>query len=446
MPAKRRVPRVAPADDDAFLLDIQREAFDFFIREANPANGLIRDKTQPGVPASIASVGFGLSCYPIGVERGYLTRAAAAERTLTTLRFFRNSEQSEEPDATGWRGFYYHFLDMTTGCRAWQCELSTIDTSILIMGALTAAAYFDGDASAEAEIRAAADLLYRRMDWNWARNAGVTVSHGWKPETGFLFHRWQGYCEALILYALGLGSPTHPLPESSYGGWIAGYRWRKVYGHEYLYAGPLFIHQLSHGWIDFRKLQDDFMREHDSDYFENSRRATLVQQAYAIRNRKNFTGYGEDCWGITASDGPGAKVRTIGGRKRRFYDYIARGVPYGPDDGSVSPWAALTSLPFAPDLAIAAARHFHKLKLRSGNPYGFKATFNATYPHAAGNAGWISPSHFGINEGPLVLMIENHLSELPWMLTRRCEYIAAGLRRAGFRGGWLGQRPPAASP
>ena len=189
----------------------------------------------------------------------------------------------------------------------------------------------------EREISKLADALYRRVDWQWAQNGGLTVAHGWKPERGFLKSRWEGYSEAILLYVLGLGSPTHALPERSYKAWTRTYRWKKLYGHEFLYAGPLFIHQLSHVWIDFRGIRDDYMRERGIDYFENSRRATFAQQQYAIRNPKRFKGYGEYCWGITASDGPGPATRRIDGVERRFYDYKARSIPYGPDDGTDRP-------------------------------------------------------------------------------------------------------------
>ena len=257
---------------DEQLKTLQRHTFKYFWNETNPRNGLIADNTAIETPASIAGVGFALATYPIAVDRSYVTRARAVARTLATLRFFWNAPHGPTPDATGHRGFFYHFLDVETGRRAWRCELSTIDTTILIAGALTAAAYFDRATDAEREVRQLADDLYRRVDWRWAQNGGATVSHGWKPESGFKRYRWEGYNEALILYVLGLGSPTHPLPEESYQAWTSTYRWKKLYGHEYLYGGPLFMHQLSHAWIDFRAVQDAFMRRHASDYFENSRR------------------------------------------------------------------------------------------------------------------------------------------------------------------------------
>ncbi len=418
---------------------LQRQTFGYFLHEANPLNGLVVDKTKTGAPASIAAVGLALSSYPVGVERGFITRAQAIQRTLATLRFFHKSVQSTDPDATGYKGFYYHFLDMASGKRVWKCELSTIDTAFLLAGMLTAAAYFVNGTSDEREIRALADELYLRTDWNWVQNGGVTVSLGWKPESGFLPYRWQGYDEALFLYLLGLGSPTHPLPKESYPQWTSTYEWRNVNGHEFLYSGPLFTHQISHIWIDFRGIQDDYMRGKNIDYFENSRRATYVQQQYAIENPAKFEAYGENCWGITASDGPGPANCTIKGRKRQFYGYDARGVPDGPDDGSIAPWAVVASLPFAPEIVLPALQYFETLKLREKNPYGFKATFNATFADGSDPLeSWVSPFHFGLNQGPIVLMIENYRSGLIWRLMRQCPYVVAGLRRADFSGGWLG--------
>ena len=422
-----------------FLDALQRETFDYFVHEANPLNGLIADKTQAGSPASIAAVGFALSSYPVGVERGFMRRADAITRTLATLRFFSASVQSADVDATGYKGFYYHFLDMVSGRRVWKCELSTIDSAILIAGMLTAASYFSGKNEDEREIRKLADALYLRADWNWAQNGGVTVTHGWKPERGFLRYRLQGYCEAMILYLLGLGSPTHPLPVESWAQWTSTYDWRKIYDHELLHAGPLFIHQFSHIWIDLRGIQDDYMRGKGIDYFENSRRATHVQRRYAITNPARNEGYGENCWGITASDGPGPATHMIRGKRRRFFGYKARGVPEGLDDGSIAPWAVAASLPFAPEIVQPALMHFDTLRLRANNPYGFKATFNATIADRASQSQpWISAFHFGINQGPILLMIENYRTGLIWSLMRQYPALVAGLRRAGFSGGWLG--------
>lgn len=434
-----------PAESAPQLQDLQKKAFAYFHHETNPLNGLVVDKTAQNWPASIAATGLALSCYPVAIERGLMGKDAAIKRTLTTLRFFRDSPQGTEPDATGYRGFYYHFLDVRSGRRAWQCELSTVDSAFLLAGMLTAAAYFSDDTPEQREIRELAEGLYRRADWQWAQAADGTIGHGWHPESGFIPHRWQGYDEGLLLYTLALGSPTHPLPPSAYDAWASTYEWKRCYDIDYLYAGPLFTHQLSHIWIDFRDIQDKFMRGMGIDYFENSRRATLIQQRYAIDNPLGFKGYGAECWGITASDGPGPATLKIDGIGRRFYDYEGRGAPYGIDDGTLAPWAALASLPFAPEIVLPTVHHFiHALKLHDHHPYGFKASINQTYVDVDSVNkpsqvldGWVSPYFFGLNLGPIVLMIENHRSGMLWELMHGCRWIADGLRRAGFEGGWL---------
>src|SRR5271154_627548 len=196
---------------------LRRETFNYFRHEVNLQNGLVADKTQPGAPSSIAAVGMGLSAYVVAAERGLLPRAEAVERTLAVLRFLRSSPQGPEPDATGYQGFYYHFLDMQTGRRAEQCELSTVETAILMAGVLTAARYCTGNSQEESEVRELAEFLYRRVDWKWALNGGTTLTHGWKPESGFLPYRWDaGYSEAIMLYAMALGSPTFPIDPQGY--------------------------------------------------------------------------------------------------------------------------------------------------------------------------------------------------------------------------------------
>lgn len=427
-----------PASGEAMLDKLQQDAFGYFLHETNRANGLVADKAKPDAPASIAAVGFALAAYPVGVERSWMTRTEAVERSLAALRFFWTSPQGTAPDATGYNGFYYHFLDMKSGRRAGGCELSTIDTAFLLAGMLTAAIYFDQDCSDEREIRKLADALYRRANWQWARNGGATITHGWKPESGFLKYRWEGYDEALLAYVLGLGSPTHPLPLESYSAWTSTYEWKEIYGYEFLYGSSLFVHQFSHLWIDFRGIQDVFMRGKGIDYFENSRRATLVQQQYAVRNSLEFEGYGQHFWGLTASDGPGWTVRKVHGIERPFFDYAARGVPYGPDDGTIAPWAVVASLPFAPEMVVPTILHIKAAYPQTMGKYCFKCSFNLTFPHESqGKLGWTSRYHYGINLGPVVLMSENFRSGLLWRLTQRCPYIVMGLRRAGFVNGWL---------
>ena len=372
-----------------------------------------------------------------------MTRDAAIKIVLTTLRFFWRSPQSKEPDATGYKGFYYHFLDMKTGRRARNCELSTIDTTFFLAGALCCGEYFNVDNPEELEIRTLARQLYARANWLWVLASDDTIAMGWTPEDDFLPYQYDGYDEALLLYILGLGSPTFPLPTSSYINWTKSFQWRTCYGHQYLHSPSLFAHQFSHLWIDFRGIQDAYMRNKGIDYFENSRRATMIQQRYAIHNPGGYTGYGEFCWGITASDGPGPCVIDTDGKQREFFDYIARGVPDGPDDGTIAPWVAVASLPFAPEIVLPTIDHFvHLIGLKAGNPYGFKSTFNPTFSGTTGqptntNYGWMSQFHFAINEGPVLLMIENYRTEQIWTMMRRNRPIIRGLQRAGFVGGWL---------
>ena len=422
--------------DESLLDRFQRAAFEYFLQQTNVENGLVADRSRPGAPASIAVAGFALSCYPVGVERGWMNRTEAAARTLALLRFFSNSEQSESPDATGYKGFYYHFLDLKSGKRVWQSELSLVDSTFLLAGILTASCYFDQSHRNETEIRNLADALYRRMDWKWAQNGKSSVSEGWKPESGFLHYGWEGYDEAAILYVLGLASPAHPLSDDSFHTWTSTYQWENIYGHNFLYSGPLFTHEYSHAWIDFRGIQDRFMRHRSCDYFENTRRAICVQQEYARRNPYEFTGYSENFWGLTASDGPGNKIVRVNGRDRRFFGYAARGVPFGPDDGTISPSLAFTSLPFAPEISLAAIRHFCDRYPCITNGYKIPGAFNPTLTDA-NPEGWISDGYLGLDQGMIVLMIENFRSELIWKLMQKCSYIRKGLRSAGFKHGWL---------
>ena len=424
----------APGETATERLDrIARMTFGYFDREMNPLNGLVPDSTKQHAPATVGGSGHALACYAVAVARAYCTREHAIARTLATLRFFWQSEQSEARNATGYRGFYYHFLDMQDGRRAGRCELSTIDSAILFAGILVAVAFFRGDTDDEREIRALGEALYRRADWTWAQNGRDAVCMGWRPERGFLPTSWTGYSEALFLYVLALGSPTHAVTPPSYEAWTSTYKWKRHYGYEYLFGGPLFMHQLSHVWIDFRGIQDAYMRAKNSDYFENSRRATYVQQLYAIRNTRGLVGYGEHAWGITASDGPGPAQRTMNGRVRQFWAYRARGVPYGPDDGTLSPWAVVASLPFAPEIVQPALTELERVHPNITGDLGYKCSYNETF---AGS--WMSQGYYAIDQGPVVLMIENFRSAFIWNLMRECPYIVNGLRAAGFDGGWLG--------
>ena len=418
------------------LDQLQRAAFGYFLQTVNPANGLIADTSRDNSPCSIAVVGFALSVYPVAVERGWMARADAVERSLTVLRFFHDSDQSGSSEATGYKGFYYHFLDMHTGARVWRSELSTIDSALLVAGALTAGRYFTANTPEETEMRELVEALYLRVDWRWSQGGAATIRQGWKPESGFLHYGWDGYNESIVLYVLAMGSPTHSLEDDCYEAWTATYQWEHLYGYDVLYAGPLFVHQFSHAWIDFRGIQDRFMREKRSDYFENSRRATEVQREYARRNPHGFAGYDENCWGLTACDGPSHQLPQLANDRRRLFGYAARGVPYGPDDGTLGGWAALASLPFAPEAALCAAGAMLRRYPEMLPAQQYTSSVNPTLA-SAGRGAWVSDGHFGLDQGIVVMMIENHRTQLIWRLMRDCPYIGAGLRRAGFRGGWL---------
>jgi hypothetical protein len=439
-------------DETELLDDIQQRTFRFFQETPNPANGLIPDRWPTPSFSSIAAVGFGLTAYTIGVERGWITRASARERVLATLRFLWQAPQSDRPaQVSGYRGFFYHFLDMQTGHRYQQVELSTIDTGLLLMGVLAAQQYFDAGDVVESDIRALADSLYRRVEWDWAAVRSPELSMGWHPETGFLAHDYDGYNEAMFLYLLALGSPTHPIPDAAWEEFTTTYEWREYYGQPHINFAPLFGHQYSHVWIDFRGIRDAYMRARGIDYFENSRRATIAQRAYAIDNPSAWKGYGANVWGLTASDGPGNVSATIDGRERQFHGYQARGAAANSviDDGTIAPTAVGGSVPFAPEITIPALR-----AMRDGTggnlygQYGFKDAFNltldrpglATRGTTVPGVGWFDVDYLGIDQGPILLMIENYRSGLIWRLMRANPHVVRGLCRAGFTGGWLAGR------
>ena len=400
------------------LTGMAESAFRYFETESNAATGLVRDSTGPASHASIAGSGMALGSIIVAAERGFLTREEAAERSLRALRFLSATHSVN--------GFFYHFLEYETGERAGKCEISTIDSALLFAGALAAAEYFVGESQAENEIRSLCLELYFRADWMWMSPRAPVIAHGWTPEKGFLRYDWRGYNEALLLYILALGSPTYAVSTDAYDAWLVSYKWKSIYGKELLYAGPLFIHQMSHAWIDFRGIQDAFMRDRDSDYFENSRRATYVQREYARRNPKRFSGYGENCWGVSASTGPG---------EGKFHGYRARGVPFGPDDGTITPLATAASLPFAPEIVIPALEHMWRSA--GGEHSAGRASFNASYSSVSGVHEWRASHTYAIDQGPVALMIENQRTGLIWNLLKRSPYIRRGLERAGFSGGWL---------
>lgn len=399
----------------ALLDSLQRTAFNYFWTEANPSNGLIRDRSASWSPCSIAATGFGLSAICVGVDHGWVSRATAASRVLTTLQTFWTKPQGSGASGTiGYKGLYYHFLDMTTATRTWSCELSTIDTALLFAGILDAKQYFNGSDATEIQIRALADSIYYRADWNFMRPFTQGILMGWKPESGFVgYGQWIGYNEAMILYILALGSPTHGVPTGSWTAWTSGYNWGTQYGQTYVIFPPLFGHQYSHCWVDFRYIQDAYMRGKGITYHENSRRATLAQQAYCIANPGGWVGYGATMWGLTAGDGPTG--------------YNARGAPPAQnDDGTLGPTAPGGSIAFAPEICIPTLHNMYDTyKSNIWGRYGFTDAFNPT-------VGWWDTDYLGIDEGPIILMIENHLNQRVWNRMMANADIQTGLTRAGF--------------
>jgi hypothetical protein len=430
--------------DNERLIRILKDVFNYFRHFTDPVSGLVADNGRPGAPASIAVVGLAITCHLIAVRRELISRREAAQYVLRALRFLNNAQDGEET-STGYKGFFFHFMDVRTGARAMDSEVSTIDSGLFFIGALTALIFFDDPLDPmETEIRTVARAIYERADWPWATNGEHTLAHGWRPECGFLPNRWaEGYSEAMFLYVLALGSPTFPIREEGYRQFTDSFRLRTLYDLETIFAGPLFIHQLSHCWIDFRDIDDDFTRRIGFNYFENSRRATLQQRRYAIENPRGFKAYGENFWGISACGGPGPADVVVDGRKIHFFDYIARGVGQGPDDGTISPWATVASLPFAPNEVSEFVKARYPDDGSGILPADcFEPCFNPSFPTRDGHV-WRSPYILGLNEGPMMIMIENYLSEMIWDLTKKSEPIRNGLRRAGFSGGWLGGEPAA---
>lgn len=441
----------------AFLDTLQRRTFDWFWETTDARTGLVPDRWPTQSFSSIAAIGFGLTAYVVGVEHGWVTREAARDRALTTLRFLWSTPQGDASSGVaGYHGFYYHFLDMQSGLRFRNVELSTIDTALLLGGVLLCRDYFDGTDAREVGIRAFADSLYRRVDWAWAQDGEASISMGWRPDPapdenahGFITSRWIGYNEGMIIYALALGSPTHPIDASGWPAWTSGYRWDQFYGQDFVQFAPLFAHQYSHVWIDFRGIQDDYMRSRGLDYFENSGRATRSQRSYATANPNGWAGYSSKVWGLTASDGPIDTTMIVGGRARTFHTYWARGAGATeiPDDGTLAPTAPGGSIAFAPEIAIPALRSMRaQYGDRLFGRYGFVDAFNPTLRdsalhvpqgHIVPGVGWFDTDYLGIDQGPIVAMIENYRTELIWRLMRRDPYVVRGLCRAGFTGGWL---------
>jgi len=427
---------------DVFLDSLSKKTFYFFWDLANPGNGNIPDRWPSSSFSSIASTGFGLATYLIGVERGYITREQAAKRVLITLKFFKNSPKGDATTGvTGNHGFFYHFIDMTTGLRFREVELSTIDTGLLVAGILCCQTYFDKHTVVEQEIRRLADDIYTAVEWDWAMNNNSTMSMGWNPEHGFINASWRGYNEGMLLYIMGAASPTHPIKASAWSDWTKTYQWAKYQGQEHVNFGPLFGHQYSHMFIDYRGIKDEYMTKKGIDYFENSRRATYANRQYCITNPGGWTGYASSIWGLTACDGPGNDQNS--NPNISYMGYSARGAAQGyvQDDGTISPTAAGGSIPFAPEICIVALKDMHA---KYGNAiystYGFKDAFNLSILNKDGSIGWIDNDYLGIDQGPIVIQIENYRSGLIWELMKKNKYIVEGLKKTGFKGGWLDKR------
>lgn len=420
------------AEEEIMLDSIQQKTFLFFMNERNPENGLVKDRSASWAPASIAAIGFALPSYAIGVERNWVTRNEAAEITLTILKFFLNSVQSPDTNVTGYQGFYYHFLRMNSGTREWSCELSTIDTGLLMMGIIFSRNYFNLDNDVENEIRKLASKLLGRLNWDFFQmpssgNHPNSISMGWTPEKGLHRMGWVGYNEALFLYILAAGSGMTNT-DTAFEEWLKHYDWRTPYpGFSHAAFPPLFGHQFSFCFINPKGLQDKFMIDKGIDYFENSRRATYVQRQYAVDNPHNWVGYDSLCWGISASDGPTEKYNFDG---KEFLGYAGRGTS-GPDlnyfdDGTIAPYAAISSIVFAPEIVIPTIRSFNERYAKNlWGSYGYLDAFNPT-------VNWFNKEYIGIDQGPLLLMIENFRTGLIWKYVMRDQVIQTGLNRLGF--------------
>jgi hypothetical protein len=443
-------------DLPAFYTEVERRTFRFFWDTVNRANGLVPDRWPTPSFSSIAAVGFALPAYAVGAERGWCSRAEARDLTLTTLRFFWNAPQGPQPSGTaGHAGFFYHFLDMETGRRYRDVELSSVDTTILLMGVLFAGQYYDRGDAAEAEIRKLSAALYERADWNFFRSDGRdAVSMGWHPGQGLIDANWVGFNEGMFVSILALGSATHPAPANLWQQWTGNYGkfWRGEGPTRRIAFAPLFGHQYSHIFIDFRGIRDAVMRDAGFDYFENSRRETYANRAYCIANPMGWRGYSKDVWGLTACDGPGDFQLPYNGEKRTFFGYSARGPmgePDGRDDGTIAPTAALGSLPFAPEIVVPCAQALLN-QPRLFDSHGFKDSFNPSFTYTNVNvetgsvdprSGWVAKDYLGIDQGPILLQAANYRDDFVWRTMRQVPAIRRGLVRAGFTGGWLASAP-----
>jgi hypothetical protein len=403
------------ASNDQFLDYVQQTCFDYFWYEANPANGLVPDRSANGSVCSIASVGFGLSAITIAVDHGWISRTQGVARVQTTLNTFLQGPQgSNTTGVIGYNGWFYHFLDMNTALRSGSSELSSIDTALLLAGILHTKQYFNGIDTNEVAIRSMADAIFNRVNWTWMAQGTNAIAMGWLPTSGFsTYGNWVGYNEGMILYLLGMGTATNPLPASSWNVWTSGYTWQTNYGQAYVPFPPLFGHEYSHCWIDFRHVADVYMNNHSITYFVNSRRAALAEVTYSIANPMNFVGYSSNVWGLTASDGPSG--------------YTVHGLPpVGYDDGTIAPTAAGGATPFTPEYSIPTLLYFYShYRPRIWTANSFRDAFNL-------GQGWYDTDELGIDQGPIIIMIENYRTQRPWKLFMQNPEIQRGLQQAGF--------------
>jgi hypothetical protein len=406
------------AADEQLLEEIERTAFRYFWETGDPVTGLVKDRSRADGPdkrkvASIAATGFGLTALCIAEQRDFFPADEIRERVLTTLRFLAERMTHEH-------GFFFHFVDATTGERIWKCELSSIDTAILLCGVLACRQHFN-----DPEIRELSRRIYERVDWRWMLDGGSTLSHGWKPESGFLRSRWDEYCELMMLYLLALGSPTYPIPAEAWAAWSR--KPAEYAGVRYIGGNlPLFVHQYSHAWFDFRDRQDA-----NANYFENSVAATRAHQRFCASLNSRFPSFDSEVWGITASDSARG--------------YVAWGGPpeVGPLDGTLVPCAAGGSIPFLPNESILALR---RMRERFGDKiwqrYGFVDAFN---PHT----GWTNPDVIGIDVGITMLMAENARTEFVWRTFMKNPEMERAFQKAGFTSrpaATIAQTVPAITP
>jgi hypothetical protein len=388
--------------DEQLLDEIQRAAFNFFWSEASPNTGQVKDRALANgndskKMASIAATGFGLTSLCIGDQREYGKHPEILERVRKTLRFLANDLPNEH-------GFFFHFVHMETGERWEKCELSSIDSSLLYCGVLTARQYF-----ADQEVKDLATKIYERVDWPWMLNGGKTFSMGWHPESGFLDARWEHYCELMMIYLLAIGSPTHPVPPSSWDAWTRPKI--RYQGIEYISGDdPIFTHQYSQAWFDFRNRRDSY-----TNYFENSVRATKAHKLFCLSLRDRFPDYGENLWGISASD-------YVNG-------YTAWGgpPPQGPIDGSIVPCATGGSLPFLFDDCMRVLRNLRgRFRDKVWKKYGCVDAFNPL-------TGWYDADVLGIDLGITMLMAENHRTGFVWNTFMKNPEAQSAMQKVGFQ-------------